>query len=96
MSDRLTCPHCGSDQRDGQIPQEAVDLGYYGPPTTEPQYYFRTIGMEIRGVYDGILFWICPDCTGTWNRWPADHFLHAVVEEWMKKMAEERAEEDVA
>lgn len=33
-----------------------------GTPTT-------VIGVEIQGVYDGVLFWACPDCHGTWNRW---------------------------
>lgn len=30
----------------------------------------RTIGVEIRGVYDGVLFWQCPDCGTRWHRWP--------------------------
>lgn len=29
----------------------------------------RAIGVEIRGVYDGVLFWRCPDCGGSWHRW---------------------------
>lgn len=32
----------------------------------------RAIGVEIRGVYDGVLFWGCPDCGGSWHRWSPD------------------------
>lgn len=49
------CPHCGSDQRDGD--------------------YRRTVMVEIRGVYDGGLFYECPDCRGRWHRWPKGHWL---------------------
>jgi hypothetical protein len=30
--------------------------------------YSRVIGVEIRGVYDGILYWECPDCGFAWAR----------------------------
>lgn len=36
----------------------------------------RKIGVEIRGVYDGVLFWQCPDCGGRWHRFPATHPLY--------------------
>jgi RNase P subunit RPR2 len=26
-------------------------------------------GVEIQGVYDGILFWRCLDCGHAWQRW---------------------------
>lgn len=35
----------------------------------------RTIGVEIWGVYDGVLFWRCPDCGGSWHRWSPDSWL---------------------
>ena len=31
------------------------------------------IGHEIRGVYDGVLFWSCARCGEVWNRWHVDH-----------------------
>lgn len=30
------------------------------------------IGVEVRGVYDGVLYWICRLCKYAWNRWPND------------------------
>lgn len=36
-----------------------------------PEYprYSRKIGVEIPEIYDGVLYWLCPDCDATWNRW---------------------------
>lgn len=28
----------------------------------------RVIGVEIQGVYDGVLYWQCPDCGFAWGR----------------------------
>lgn len=42
----------------------------------ETGQYSRKIGVVIPGAYDGILFWICPDCDGRWHRFPETHYLH--------------------
>jgi hypothetical protein len=65
MTDDNTCPHCNADLQGKPIPQEYIDEGFYGDLT----HYSRRIGVEIRGVYDGMLFWQCPDCGGRWHRW---------------------------
>lgn len=31
-------------------------------------HFSRVIGHEVRGVYDGTLFWSCPDCGKAWPR----------------------------
>jgi len=31
--------------------------------------YSRLIGIEVRGGYDGVNFWECPDCHTRWSRW---------------------------
>ena len=59
------CPSCGVDLRGEPIPQEYLDAGYYGPSTT---HYRRNIGVEVPGVYDGVLYWQCPDCGRAWVR----------------------------
>ena len=46
----------------------------------------RVIGCEVRGVYDGVLYWLCGDCEHKWNRWPEGHYLHQRAE---KHMAED-------
>lgn len=76
---RRNCPHCEADLQGEPIPQEYIDAGYYGHST----HYRREIGIEVRGVYDGVLFWQCPDCKGRWNRWPEGHYLYAIAEERM-------------
>jgi hypothetical protein len=69
-----TCEHCGADLRGAPIPQEHLDQGHHAPSST---HYLRTIGVELRGVYDGVLYWMCPDCGGTWHRWPEGHELRS-------------------
>jgi hypothetical protein len=27
------------------------------------------IGVKIPEIYDGVLFWQCPDCGKAWHRW---------------------------
>jgi hypothetical protein len=33
--------------------------------------------VEIRGVYDGGLFYQCPDCGGRWHRWEPGSYQYA-------------------
>jgi hypothetical protein len=33
------------------------------------------VGVEIQGVYDGVLFWRCTACGTASHRWPAGHYL---------------------
>lgn len=40
----------------------------YGDKAPEDRFYSRLIGMEVRGVYDGVLIWYCPDCGHKWPR----------------------------
>jgi hypothetical protein len=28
----------------------------------------RVLGIEVWGVYDGVLYWQCPDCEWSWPR----------------------------
>ncbi len=39
----------------------------------------NTIGMEIWGIYDGVLYWMCPDCGWSWHRW-SEGRLHDVAQ----------------
>ncbi len=38
-------------------------------PYGDSTHFRREIGHEVPGVYDGILFWSCPDCGFAWPRW---------------------------
>lgn len=77
------CPHCGTDQRGDPIPAEHLAAGLYGEPDSAPRHYSRTIGVNIPGVYDGVLYWACPDCGGTWHRWPEGHHLRRRAQPWI-------------
>jgi hypothetical protein len=79
-ADARSCPHCKADLRGERIPQEYIDKGYYN---ADDPYYYRTIGVEVRGVYDGVLLWQCPDCGGRWHRWPEGHYLRDRAEKAM-------------
>jgi predicted RNA-binding Zn-ribbon protein involved in translation (DUF1610 family) len=75
------CARCGSDQRGPQIPfretlsfSEQVAWDAAGRISEEAwsrpaRYYQRTIGVEVWGVYDGMLYFMCPDCGYAWHRW---------------------------
>ena len=45
----------------------------------------ETIGVEVPGVFDGVLYWQCPSCDGAIHRFPAEHPLRARAEGWMAK-----------
>lgn len=76
------CPYCKANLQGEPIPQEYIDAGMYGDKT----HYSRMIGIENPRIYDGILYWKCPDCGGTWHRWPEGTRQHTVavpyVGEW--------------
>lgn len=59
----MNCPHCNANLRGEPIPEQ--DRKYFGDAT----HFERQIGVEVWGVYDGILYWRCPDCGGHWHRW---------------------------
>jgi len=70
MSDdsRAHCPRCNADLIEEHVNED-------GSCVTGR----REIGVELPHLYDGILFWCCPDCGETWNDWPLDHPRRAVA-----------------
>jgi hypothetical protein len=76
----MTCPHCATDMRGDEIAEcfrthrddcalKDGRLRCFCFPYGEATHYSRVMGHEIRGVYDGVLFWSCPDCGLAWPRW---------------------------
>jgi ssDNA-binding Zn-finger/Zn-ribbon topoisomerase 1 len=57
------CPKCKASWRGPPIPKKY--RGSYGKGAT---HYSRLIGVEIRGGYDGVSYWECPDCHETFDR----------------------------
>jgi hypothetical protein len=66
------CPYCNVSLIGAPIKEE--DQHYFNTPGETPHseewvtHFRREIGVEVRGVYDGVLYWKCPDCGGTWDR----------------------------
>lgn len=58
------CPRCKNSLRGEAIPKDQLQY-YVGTNTT---HYSRIVGVEVPGVYDGVLYWVCPDCGHAWAR----------------------------
>ena len=75
------CPN-GCDLSDQPIPQEHIDAGYYVAGLT---HFSRMIGVAVIGVYDGVLFWVCPDCDVAWQRFDDDYMRELAqpyIDDW--------------
>lgn len=51
------CPGCEADLRAAPVPSGAG-------------FYTNRVGVQIRGMYDGVLFWQCPFCHHRWHAHP--------------------------
>jgi len=85
------CPHCGVSLIGAEIPVDKQP--FYNRVDAKPSdpdwvtHGRREIGIEVMGVYDGTLFYMCPDCRGCWNRWPNTPYykdLYDAAEKAMK------------
>lgn len=43
-------------------------IGSVIPNTDPPEHYSLWLGVEVRGVYDGVLYWECPYCQARFHR----------------------------
>lgn len=108
------CPHCGVDLNGGKIPKDIVH--HYVPYSVAKKgsasvagwlevnpwpTFSRKHGIEVRGVYDGVLVWQCPDCAEMWPRFQKNddgRFLWTKGMEYIdaiNKKAKELSREDV-
>lgn len=58
----MMCPNCKHDLQGEPIPEEQRDL--FGGHT----HFGREVGMEDPNVYDGAIWYGCPDCGHVWKR----------------------------
>lgn len=70
------CPHCNVSLQGDPIP-ESHRQWYSGT------HWRREIGIEVQGVYDGVLYYECRNCSGTWHRFPEDHWLRKKAESYI-------------
>lgn len=85
MSDLDNCPNCDATLIGEPIPEyphledceeqkdRSESRGHgrrcFCKPYGDTTHFRRVMGHEVRGVYDGVLFWSCPDCGHAWPRW---------------------------
>lgn len=99
------CPGCGASDVGGPIPSDIIH--HYVPfehgKTNEQALEYlkgkewptwgRFMGIEVQGVYDGVLIWKCQDCEHMWPRFlggdPYWERLHNkakdIIKEWESK-----------
>lgn len=75
------CFSCGFDLSYSVDTETFDDAG--NSTGTERREYSHLLGIEISAIYDGILYWQCPNCNHRTNRWPEGHFLHDRAEHWI-------------
>lgn len=76
------CPNCAASLIGDPVPEEhrthkadceeqkvRFEGRCYCLPWGEITHFRREIGIEIPGVYDGTLYWLCRDCGWAWQRW---------------------------
>lgn len=84
------CPACGSSLRGAPISEDHRE--HYGDGVT---HYSRRVGIELRGVYDGVIAWGCPDCRAVWARFPSGRLADpALVERARRAFGGDPAPED--
>ena len=102
--DKGLCPGCGASDIGGPIPEDIVhnyvpwDVYKGGKGAvrdwlkTNPWPTWRKfLGIEVRGVYDGVLIWKCEDCNHQWPRFSREGWerLHVkaleIIENWNKE-----------
>lgn len=63
---------------DGPTVCEVCDLTF--EYQVDGSTYTHLIGVEVQGVYDGVLYWMCPRCESAFHRWPEGHRLHKLAD----------------
>lgn len=58
------CPHCKVSLLGDPIPDKIKN--HYSET-----HWKREIGMEFPDKYDGVYYWMCPDCKGEWGGYRA-------------------------
>lgn len=78
------CPECNADWDGGLIFDSFRADEYYKDLTDkelqkkvessygEPYKWSRVIGIEDPMIYDGVSWWMCPDCKAKWDRWTGE------------------------
>lgn len=74
-----SCPRCSNDFKGPEIPDE--DQHYFGV-----KYLSTVVGVEIRGVYDGVAYWQCPVCGYAFHRFDPDHSRYDAIDLFVQEI----------
>jgi len=92
MDEEEFCGKCGESFRGEEISVALLSGGYYGDwEVGETKYSSTKLGIEVQGVYDGILIWKCEKCNHMWPRFSEENSerLHKkaleIIKEWENK-----------
>jgi hypothetical protein len=88
--EKCPSPLCGADLNGPEVPRQLRREGYYGPyeESDPPRFYSRVVAFTIRGFYDGVAYWQCPECNVVWHRADDmfdDHRKMWVESQWAEK-----------
>lgn len=92
------CPECGASLQGPAIPEESrhyyarIDASEEEVKREAPTHYSRKIGVELPGVYDGVLLWQCPACDANWHRWGSNAPWYAAAERFITEQNKRRAQ----
>jgi ribosomal protein L37AE/L43A len=75
------CPTCKVSLRGDRIPD---DMSEHYSDT----HWGREIGIEDSSIYDGISWWLCPDCGHVWKRFSWAPEYTGDVSELLKSIKE--------
>lgn len=52
---------------------------------TRFRWLSRVEGVQVPEVFEGVLYWRCPDCGRCWHRWPPGTPGYAVAERYLRE-----------
>lgn len=65
-------PINGPDEPWVEMPEEGWPDEYVAQSYGDGKCFSRLIGIEDRNGYDGVSWWLCPDCGQKWDRWSGE------------------------
>lgn len=61
-----------NDTNELKFPTEESFREYIKKSYSSPYRFNRIIGVEDRSIYDGVSWWVCPDCRTYFDRWTGE------------------------
>ncbi len=73
--------HTSSDvKRPGECPScDGLQGIMHCPGCGSPE----AVGVQVRDVYDGVLYWSCGSCHATWHRFPKGSVMRQLASEYV-------------